>query len=56
MLAPDTIYSKICRMRGKKGTRTMHMGIKLIICKSNKHPKRNHYMVTKWSKKYRHEN
>lgn len=26
-----------------------------IICKSNKHPKRNHYMFTKWSKKDAHE-
>jgi hypothetical protein len=42
MFSPETIYSKLCRMRGKKGTRTM------------KHPKRDHYMVTKWSKKDTH--
>jgi hypothetical protein len=28
MFAPETIYSKLCRMRGKKGTITMNMGIK----------------------------
>jgi len=48
MFAPDTICSKLCRMKGKKGTRTMYMGIKP---QNNKHPKRNPCMVTKCSKK-----
>jgi hypothetical protein len=28
MFAPDTIYPKLCRMRGTKVTRTMQMGMK----------------------------